>query len=204
MSSAPTISRRTALRLLGSTAAVALASACAPPAPQPVPRPILLRRRPPQHPPQHHQPQHHKPRQQSRRQRHSSRPPRHHNQRSPLSPEAAARCARPSPPICRTSTHTSTPRPRTKISFWRSTASSSTTTIHRNRCSRKAGIYSDLRQIQFNLRKNVQWHTGRELTSEDVSGTCCGCAIPRVLRSGSATRATGLRRSRLQIRTLSF
>jgi peptide/nickel transport system substrate-binding protein len=29
-------------------------------------------------------------------------------------------------------------------------------------------LSTDLRQIKFNLRKGVQWHTGRELTSEDV------------------------------------
>ena len=124
----------------------------------------------PQHPPQHHQPQHHKPRQQSRRQRHSSRPPRHRQSAAASQPRSGG--------TLRAALTADLPNLDPHIN---------TTTAHENlflafdrliqyddqlqpqpMLAESWDLSSDLKQIKFNLRKGVQFHTGREFTSDDV------------------------------------
>ena len=165
MTSAPTISRRSALRLLGSTAGVALAAACAPApqapppqAPAPTPKPAA--------PP-------------------TSAPP---AAAVPTSPPAAAVVVTQVP-------QSAAPQPRSGGTLRAALTGDlpnldphiNTTTAHENlflafdriiqyddqlhpqpMLAESWDLSTDLRQIKFNLRKGVQWHTGREFTSDDV------------------------------------
>ena len=59
-------------------------------------------------------------------------------------------------------------------------------------------VSSDLKQIKLNLRKGVQFHTGREFTSDDVKYNILRVRDPKL--AGWSVRwqlrATGSRRSR--------
>ena len=56
-------------------------------------------------------------------------------------------------------------------------------------------ISDDYRQIKLNLRKGVQWHTGREFTSDDVKYNLLRVRDPKSASASSSTRATGSRPS---------
>jgi peptide/nickel transport system substrate-binding protein len=165
MTSAPIISRRSALRLLGSTAGIALAAACGPApqattpqAPAPTPKPAA--------PP-------------------TSVPP---VAAAPTSPPAAA-------VVVTQAQQSAPPQPRSGGTLRAALTADlpnldphiNTTTAHENlflafdriiqyddqlhpqpMLAESWDLSTDLRQIKFNLRKGVQWHTGREFTSEDV------------------------------------
>ena len=160
MTSAPTISRRSALRLLGSTAGVALAAACAPAPQAPAPTPM------PAAPP-------------------TSVPP---AAAAPTLPPAAAVVVTQAP-------QSASPQPRSGGTLRAALTADlpnldphiNTTTAHENlflafdriiqyddqlhpqpMLAESWDLSTDLRQIKFNLRKGVQWHTGREFTSDDV------------------------------------
>ena len=63
-------------------------------------------------------------------------------------------------------------------------------------------VSSDCKQIKFNLRKGVQFHTGREFTSDDVKWNFSRVRDPKVgVRLSPRHRAAGSRPSRRPTRT---
>jgi peptide/nickel transport system substrate-binding protein len=161
MSFARTISRRAALRLLGSSAAVALVAACAPAPQAPAATPA------------------------------AAPPP------TSAPPAAATATSAPAPQVgaTRAPQSTTAAQPRSGGTLRAAITADlpnldphiNTTTAHENlflafdrviqyddqlrpqpMLAESWDLSSDLKQIKFNLRKGVQWHTGREFTSEDV------------------------------------
>ena len=65
-------------------------------------------------------------------------------------------------------------------------------------------VGTDYKQIKLNLRKGVQWHSGRELTSDDVKYNLLRAQDPKVGAGQSPTGAAGSRRSRLPTNTPSI
>ena len=63
-------------------------------------------------------------------------------------------------------------------------------------------LSSDLKQIKLNLRKGVQWHSGREFTSDDVKYNMLRVRDAKLqIPDACATRATGSRPSTLPTNT---
>jgi peptide/nickel transport system substrate-binding protein len=150
------ISRRFALRLLGSTAGVALAAACAPTPQAPTPQPPAATPGP-------------------------AAPP------TSAPPAAAVVTEAAKPAVAAQPRSGGTLRAALSADLPNLDPHINTTTAHENlflafdrviqyddklqpqpMLAESWDLSTDLRQIKFNLRKGVQWHTGREFTSEDV------------------------------------
>ena len=157
MTSPSTISRRFALRLLGSTAGVALAAACAPTPQAPTSQPPAATSRPAAAPPTS----------------------------APTPAAGATEAAKPA--VAAPPRSGGTLRAALTADLPNLDPHINTTTAHENlflafdriiqyddklqpqpMLAESWDLSTDLRQIKFNLRKGVQWHTGREFTSEDV------------------------------------